>query len=175
MKFKPVSLVVLAQHSLGGLIRDGLDLPSLNITGFEARKFDGQILVTESNYNILANIKYGCWCHFGYSDNGYVGDGFGKPVDLLDKACKTLRDNYQCATIENPSCDAFNVEYNLPPSSNAGLFSDRKNWGAYILYNSVPYFITNYASIRETYFPLPAGVSISDYGYFETHLVSESM
>merc|ERR1739848_671178 len=56
---------------------------------------------------------YGCWCYFA-SNNGYVGNGFGQPVDNYDRACKTLHDNYACMAIDDSTCDPFTVSYNVP-------------------------------------------------------------
>lgn len=56
---------------------------------------------------------YGCWCYFA-SNNGYVGNGFGQPVDTYDRACKTLHDNYACMALDDSTCDPYTVAYNVP-------------------------------------------------------------
>jgi len=66
-------------------------------------------------------IDYGCWCLFD-SNNGYVGNGYGQPVDEIDAECKLLHDNYNCLTIEESTCDPYNVEYNRPLGSGFAWF-----------------------------------------------------
>merc|ERR1739848_359077 len=64
---------------------------------------------------ITGQGDYGCWCYFA-SNNGYVGNGFGAPVDNYDRACKQLHDNYACMSLEDSTCDPFTVAYNVPNS-----------------------------------------------------------
>merc|ERR1739848_769152 len=55
---------------------------------------------------ITGQGDYGCWCHFA-SNNGYVGNGFGAPVDAMDGLCKNLHDQYACIEVEDPACDPW--------------------------------------------------------------------
>ena len=86
--------------------------------GVQFRNFDniwdglGGILASMTQ-QITAAGDYGCWCYFA-SNNGYVGNGFGQPVDTYDRACKTLHDNYACMQIDDSTCDPFTVSYNVP-------------------------------------------------------------
>ena len=61
----------------------------------------------------IDTYNYGCWCNF-LDNNGYVGTGFGEPVDDYDAECKRLHDNYACIRVEESTCDPFNVVYNRP-------------------------------------------------------------
>ena len=81
------------------------------------RNFDNNVF----NNNQVASIfgDYGCWCHF-QSNNGYVGNGFGGPVDEMDELCKKLHDQYSCIKNDNEFCDPWTVNYNLP-NFNAGF------------------------------------------------------
>lgn len=53
------------------------------------------------------NIRnYGCHCKFDQSDTtNRMLPGSGAPVDPYDAACRRLRLGYQCASIDNDSCD----------------------------------------------------------------------
>lgn len=58
---------------------------------------------------------YGCWCQF--TDNTYI-KGKGTPVDDIDRLCKGLSDNYECASIdgqeENEECNPWDTYYSPP-------------------------------------------------------------
>ena len=66
-----------------------------------ARNFNHAV----DNYSWANN--YGCWCNF-VDNSGYVGTGFGEPVDDLDAECKRLHDNYACLRVEEQS---YNILY----------------------------------------------------------------
>lgn len=66
--------------------------------------------------NAMQQIQaYGCWCQF--SDNTYI-KGKGTPVDAIDRLCKGLSDNYECAAIdgqeENDECNPWDTYYSPP-------------------------------------------------------------
>merc|ERR1712178_407179 len=82
--------------------------------GIRGTAFDGQMLLFSS-----ATPKYGCWCDL---ENSLKRASNGDPVNDLDRACRDLHHNYNCITIEDPSCnprtlDASVGEYNLPISA----------------------------------------------------------
>jgi len=60
--------------------------------------------------------SYGCWCDL---TNSLHLASNGSPVNALDEACKNLHHGYNCAAIDDPSCngrtlDASKGEYVLP-------------------------------------------------------------
>lgn len=54
---------------------------------------------------------YGCWC----APEGFlktVGNGYGKPVDQIDRSCKAMSECYECAQMDHGSeCSTTNVNY----------------------------------------------------------------
>ena len=56
--------------------------------------------------------NYGCWCSFDtYKKTG----SYGQPVDFFDRACKTLKEGYECiemdAEKEDDFCDIEGTSY----------------------------------------------------------------
>jgi len=77
---------------------------------------DGQMML------ISAADNYGCWCDI---ENG-LKVGAGAPVNALDSACRDLHRNYDCMTLDDPTClprelDASIEEYNVPISALSPL------------------------------------------------------
>lgn len=53
---------------------------------------------------------YGCHCLPEGSHN-LLGNGYGVPVDPIDKSCKNFFQCYECAKMENPICKGDQVRY----------------------------------------------------------------
>jgi len=121
MKLIPIVSVLAASASadLLSLVKT-LEAQANNSTqnGPQFRNFDniwdglGGIFASMTQ-QITTSGDYGCWCYFA-SNNGYVGSGFGQPVDNYDRACKTLHDNYACMALDDSTCDPYTVAYNVP-------------------------------------------------------------
>jgi len=121
MKLIPVVSVLAATASadLLSLVKT-LEAQAANTTsnGPQFRNFDniwdglGGIFAGMTQ-QITTSGDYGCWCYFA-SNNGYVGSGFGQPVDNYDRACKALHDNYACMQVDDSTCDPYTVSYNVP-------------------------------------------------------------
>jgi len=124
--------------------------------GIRGTAFDGQMLLFSS-----ATPKYGCWCDL---ENSLKRASNGDPVNDLDRACRDLHHNYNCITIEDPSCnprtlDASVGEYNLPISALSSLTTAENACAANNLVDSCAYntCVAEAYFLRETVRPVYAG------------------
>merc|ERR1712226_312951 len=63
--------------------------------------------------NLLAQYNnYGCWCYF----QQHYRAGKSKPVNELDALCKRLLQGYECASVDDENCAAWEVAYTQPDS-----------------------------------------------------------
>ena len=115
--FVSVSSITLFTIANANIIDLYEKLQNSTKTSSSYRNFDNNIFNNAQVATIFGD--YGCWCFF-QSNNGYVGNGFGAPVDDMDELCKKLHDQYSCIQTEDSTCDPWNVFYNVP-NFNAGF------------------------------------------------------
>jgi len=102
------------------------------IFSFDLTDLVGSVELTGTAWNLGlplfdAILGYGCWCYLDPKDD-YRSNARGKPMDLIDKHCKTLINGYKCALIdsensEEDECDAqtiLNVPFSFGELDSSG-------------------------------------------------------
>ena len=95
---------------------------------FNSKRVSGQADPTQSqlidNYLHDGGFEYGCYCTL--SPEFKIG---GKPLDDIDKACRTMHLNYECMAMDNEkvdkkdACDSNSVRYQIPDINLDVMFS----------------------------------------------------
>lgn len=129
--------------------------PNICLIGLRGTFFTGQMVMFSSASN------YGCWCDIG---NDLRRGSNGDPVNELDTACRDLHHNYNCITIEDPTCNPRTLnaaagEYSLPISALSPLVTVEAQCAGYNIGDSCAYntCVAEAYFLRQTVAPVYAG------------------
>ena len=129
--------------------------PNICLIGLRGTFFTGQMVMFSSASN------YGCWCDIG---NDLRRGSNGDPVNELDTACRDLHHNYNCITIEDPTCnprtlDAGAGEYQVPINALSPLSTVEDACAASNQIDSCAYntCVSEAYFLRQTVTPIYAG------------------